>query len=79
MTVAHNLKALMDAKSDTGWTPERLVVAAQENGDHLTVPAIKQWLAGRNDPNRPSTIALAKALGCTTDDILIGHELQAAS
>lgn len=79
MTVAHNLKALMDAKGDSGWTPERLAVAAQEIGETLTVPAIKQWLSGRNGPNGPSTVALAKALGCTTDDILVGHKLKAAS
>ena len=76
MTVAHNLKSLMDAK---GWTPERLAVAGQEAGEILTVPAINQWLSGRNGPSGQSTVALAKALGCTTDDILIGQELQAAS
>lgn len=76
MSVEQNLNALMKAK---GWTPERLAVASQEAGDPLTVPAIKQWLSGRNDPNGQSTVALAKALGCTTDAILRGPELKAAS
>ena len=76
MTVAQNLKVLMDAK---GWTPERLAVAAQDIGETLTVPAIKQWLSGRNGVNQKSVITLAKALGCKTDDILIGSELKAAS
>jgi len=69
MTPGQNIKALMDAK---GWTPERLAVATQEAGEPLTVPAIKQWLTGRNGPSGQSVVALAKALGCSTDDILLG-------
>lgn len=75
MTTAQNIKALMDAR---GWTPERLAVATQEAGEPITVPAIKQWLSGRNGPSGQSVVALAKALGCSTDAILIGDQLEAA-
>lgn len=67
MSIANNLQSLMDAR---GWTPERLAVASQEAGQPLTVPAIKQWLSGRNGINQRSVVALADALGCTTDAIL---------
>lgn len=69
MNVSKNLQDLLDAR---GWTPERLAVASQDCGFPLTVPAIKGWLDGTRKPGAHSTYCLAKALGCTTDAILLG-------
>lgn len=73
MNVAANLQGLL---SDRGWTPEKLSVASQDAGYPLTVPAIKQWLDGSRKPGAHSTLALALALDCTTDEILRGPAIQ---
>lgn len=69
MTVAENLRAIMDEK---GWTPERLVATSQDLGEPISVAAIKQWLDGKRIPSGQSAVALANALDCTTDEILRG-------
>lgn len=81
MNVATNLQSLLEER---GWTPERVAVASQEQGGSLQVEAIKQWLRGTRIPTGPSAVALANALGCTTDAILRGpaestESLKAAS
>ena len=76
MNVAQNLQILLDER---GWTPERLAVASQDVGDPIEVAAIKQWLDGKRSPTGQSAVALANALGCTTDEILRGPAIAKAA
>lgn len=76
MSIAINLNRIINARE---WTPEELAVAMQRIEVPVSVQSINRWLSGKGDPKSDTIIALANALECTTDDILIGRELKAAS
>lgn len=76
MSTSQNITRLLK-KHDL--SPEGLAVAMQRAGAQVSVQSINRWISGKGNPNNDSLVALAKALGCTTDDILIGPELKAAS
>jgi transcriptional regulator with XRE-family HTH domain len=76
MSISTNLKRLLD---DRSWSAEQLAVAMQRMSTPVSVQSINRWLAGKGNPKGDTIVALAKALNCTTDEILCGHELRAAS
>jgi transcriptional regulator with XRE-family HTH domain len=76
MNTAENLNGLLKAK---GWTSERLAVELQQRNTPVSIQTIGAWRSGRRTPSGTSAVALADALGCTTDAILRGPALEKAA
>lgn len=60
------LREIMQAH---GVTPEALAVRLQSEGIAVTAAAVQSWMRGDRIPSFRSAQAVARALGCTMDEL----------
>lgn len=66
--VKKNLPRIMQSR---GITPESLAVRMQASGASVTAGTVRSWMAGYRIPSFRNAQAIATALECTIDDLVI--------